>query len=233
MFLSFPDSPGFIKICGLRTAEHAVVAGKSGAHALGFILAPSRRRVSTGDVARIRSDLVQLKRIPLTVGVMVNPTADEARRAVDESGIDLVQLSGDEEPGDFKGFPVPIIKAFRFAPGTQLDDARELIEPWMRCSGSGVVHIDTFSPIDFGGTGIPGDWAFAGELASEYPVILAGGLSPENVSTAIDVVRSCGVDVSTGVETGGQKDAGRIAAFIEAARHSFIAVSGGIGVDQP
>ncbi|HEU5090070.1 MAG TPA: phosphoribosylanthranilate isomerase [Roseiflexaceae bacterium] len=221
-----------IKICGLRTAEHARAAADCGADMLGLMLAPSRRQVSVSEVAQMRDALE--RRFaggawrPQLVGVFVNADQQAIRAAVTQGGLDAVQLSGDEGlewASILAG--LALLKAVRLN-GGQHEAA------WL---ADGPHHqyvrllIDAHVPGSYGGTGVTGDWAKAAALASRHPIILAGGLTPENVGTAIATVQPWGVDVSSGVETDGSKDPGKIQAFIAAARRAFdqvAAVQGGV-----
>ncbi|GAB4114612.1 MAG: phosphoribosylanthranilate isomerase [Roseiflexaceae bacterium] len=204
-----------VKICGLRTVEHALTAASLGADMLGFILAPSRRQVRITEVARIRAALALQPKKPELVGVFVNAHAAEIRSAVAEAGLDLVQLSGDEPLSLLDELPgLRVIKAIRLS-GDPIEQA------WLR-SGAHHDHvrllIDGHAPGSYGGAGVIADWKQAAELARQYPILLAGGLNPANVTRAIEEVHPWGVDVSSGVENEGVKDPHKIGAFLAAAR---------------
>lgn len=209
-----------IKICGLQDAQVARVAVLSGAGALGFMLAPSRRRIAPGSIAAILSELpIEL---PLTVGVVVN----ESPRAIDEigrvSGVDVIQLSGDESPEILDSIDHTVWKALRFPPGTTVEQASPIVESWLSPSRPvDALLIDASVPGRYGGTGHTADWDLVARLAESYPVILAGGLTPATVAGAIESVRPIGVDVSSGVEVDGSKDPALIRAFIDASLHAF------------
>lgn len=199
-----------IKICGLRTAEHALVAAAAGADMLGLVFAPSRRQVSEGDAAVIVAALRSLAPPqPLVVGLFVNAPAVTINAVAEAVGLDMVQLSGDEALADAAGVALPILKSIRM-------DGSEREAAWL---GSGArLLVDAHVAGAYGGTGARADWLRAGELARQAPLLLAGGLDPTNVADAIAQVRPWGVDVSSGVEQGGVKSAEKIRAFIAAAR---------------
>ena len=221
-----------IKICGLRQAEHACAAVDCGADMLGVILAPSRRQVTIGEVAQIRDALERRfsggARRPQLVGVFVHADETTIREAIRDGGIDMVQLSGDEALEPWHALcDVPLIKAVRL-------DGRAAEDQWLADQPHHDrvrLMVEAHVPGSYGGTGVTGDWAKAAALAARRPIILAGGLTPANVGTAIATVQPWGVDVSSGVETDGNKDLGKIQAFIAAARSAFdqvVAVQGGV-----
>lgn len=216
-----------MKICGLRDAEAARVAVMSGADALGFILAPSRRQVSPEHVRSVRESLKQgFDTLPPMVGVVVNAGAGQISHDVDVSGIDMIQLSGDESPDLLDEIDVPVIKALRFATGTSVDVARKEVASWLdRLRPARWVLVEGHAEGSYGGTGTRADWALAAELAAEFPVWLAGGLHPDNVGEAIAAVRPFGVDVSSGIETGGAKDHAKIETFVSRVQRSLSSAS--------
>jgi len=217
----FPDGVR-VKICGLRDASSARVAAAAGADALGFILAPSRRRIAPEVICDIRAELAATSNIlPPLVGVVVNPSPDEIAVHIEISGVDMVQLSGDESPAILDEIAVPVIKALRFAAGTTIDAAQREVSAWLeRPRPAAWLLVEGHAPGSYGGTGTVADWGLAEALAREFPIWLAGGLDPANVAGAIDQVRPVGVDVSSGVETEGVKDAGKIRAFVSNAQRS-------------
>jgi len=201
-----------VKICGLRTVEHALAAAS--ADMLGLVFAPSRRQVSVEQAATIAAALrARCAPAPRLVGLFVNASPASIITVASAVGLDLVQLSGDEPPEDANALPLPVIKAVRMD-----GSAREAA--WIRRAASGelTLLVDAHVPGAYGGTGVRADWQRAAELAATTPLILAGGLTPANVATAIAAVRPLGVDVSSGVETDGHKDPAKIEAFLEAAR---------------
>jgi phosphoribosylanthranilate isomerase len=208
----------FIKICGLRTVEQALVAAEAGADMLGFILAQSRRQVSPAEIATmaaaVRAATKANQRPVELVGVFVDETLARMLMIADQCGLDALQLSGDEASAVLADLPDRnIIKAVRLN-GTTTELG------WMHGELSSHIRllVDAHVPGFYGGAGVLADWQRAADLARDYPVLLAGGLTPDNVAAAIRQVRPWGVDVSSGVESGGVKDLAKIRAFISAAR---------------
>jgi phosphoribosylanthranilate isomerase len=205
----------FIKICGITSEEDGLLAVGMGADAVGFLFAPSPRRVSpstAGEIAR---------RLPpeiLTVGVFRN---EDPRTVVDianRARLRAVQLHGHETPEETKRVHAQVgtvIKAFP-AGSVALEQAQDY--------GADIVLVDAAQP----GSGRVFDWALAERAAGALPVMVAGGLNPENVAAAIAKTRPWGVDVSTGVESSpGRKDPRLVRAFISAARNA-----GGPGIPE-
>jgi phosphoribosylanthranilate isomerase len=151
---------------------------------------------------------------PLTVGVFAGNDADEINQTADECGIDLIQLSGDEPWGACLLANRQVIKVVHVAEGEAAPSLLQRLQP-----GSAMaVMLEQAKSGFYGGSGTAMDWDTAGAIAGELPVWLAGGLTPENVGSAMNVARPWCVDVSTGVETDGVKDAGKIRAFIRAVK---------------
>lgn len=213
------DRGFFVKICGLRDAPNAQVAVDAGADALGFILAPARRQVSIEDVGRIGSSLDRSTNHPAMVGVTVNATPQAIDDAVQVGGVEAIQLSGDETPDVLDWIDVPVFKVLRFAEGTSFEDATREVDAWYAAAKPAArIIVEGHAPGSYGGTGTRADLALVEKVALRYPIVLAGGLDPDNVVAAIAEVRPWGVDVSSGVETDGEKDPAKIVAFIERAR---------------
>lgn len=202
-----------IKICGITNADDAALAVASGADALGFILYRKSPRFVEPDV--VRAIVAGLPPFVLPVGVFVNEEAGVVRQLMDECGLAYAQLHGDETVAYIQTLGRPALKALRLKDrGTFL----ALAEFQGRANIRGFV-IDAFSEQAYGGTGQTVDWGLAAEAARSAPILLAGGLTPANVSEAIQAVRPYGVDVSSGVEARpGKKDPAKVKAFIEAAR---------------
>jgi phosphoribosylanthranilate isomerase len=205
-----------VKICGVRTVEAALVAAEAGADMLGFMFAPSRRRI---DVATAGHITRALRASPhgkdvLVVGVFVNESPDIIAATVREAALDWVQLSGYESFAVGEMLPVPAIKALRF--DGHPSEAEWLGQP-ANCDSLPVL-VDAHVAGALGGTGVVGDWKAAAVLAAQRPVVLAGGLNPDNVGAAVAAVAPWGVDVSSGVETDGAKDLDKIRRFVEAAK---------------
>jgi phosphoribosylanthranilate isomerase len=203
-----------VKICGLRRIEHALVAVEAGADLLGFIFAPSRRQVQPDEVAEIaRAVRAAADRRVGLVGVFVNETPERMSAIASTCDLDAIQLSGDEERPILDRLPGRmVIKAIR------LDDTPQERE-WLSATAPGPhLLVDAHVSGSYGGAGVVADWERTALLSRQRPIILAGGLTPDNVAAAIDQVRPWGVDVSSGVETGGVKDSAKIRAFVAAAR---------------
>lgn len=195
-----------VKICGIKTWAEARAALEAGAHALGFVFAPSPRRI---DPESAREIIMKLPPFITTVGVFVNEPRYSLLEIASFCRLDVLQLHGEELPEYCRGISNRLIKAIRVKDIKSL----ELI-PKYRVDA---FLLDAFVPGQAGGTGHTFNWEIA-RLAVEMgpPIILAGGLTPENVVEAIRKVRPYAVDVSSGVETNGQKDPVKIARFMEA-----------------
>lgn len=196
----------FVKICGITSEEDGLLAVAMGADAVGFLFAPSPRRVSPATAAEIA------RRLPpeiLTVGVFRNEDPRNVVRIANRARLRAVQLHGHETPAETKQVREQVgtvIKAFR-AGSKELEQARDY--------GADIVLVDADQP----GSGKVFDWALAERAAGPLPVMVAGGLDPSNVAEAIAKTRPWGVDVSTGVESSpGQKDPRLVRDFIAAAR---------------
>ncbi|MBM4133504.1 MAG: phosphoribosylanthranilate isomerase [Nitrospira sp.] len=202
-----------VKICGITNADDAAAAVEAGADALGFMFyAKSPRCVEAPLVKRI---VAGLPPFVLPVGVFVNEEAKKVRDLMDQCGLAMAQLHGDETAAYCDTLGRPVLKAFRFRGPA---DLLSLAEFKGRAGVRGFV-VDAFSAAAYGGTGQVADWALAAEVARHAPVLLAGGLTAENVRAAIQQVMPYGVDVSSGVEASqGKKDQAKIRAFIHAAK---------------
>jgi phosphoribosylanthranilate isomerase len=153
---------------------------------------------------------------PITVGVFAGNDPDEINEIVDECGLDLIQLSGGEPWSNILLANRQVIKALHISGKDDAASALARIE-----TGSAMaVLLDRADDASFGGTGKAIEWKVAARIASSMPVWLAGGLNPDNVAEAIHTIRPWGVDVSSGVETNGDKDAAKVRAFIEAVREA-------------
>jgi phosphoribosylanthranilate isomerase len=202
-----------IKICGITNPEDAALAVSAGADALGFVLYRQSPRFVEPKV--VRAITGSLPPFILPIGVFVNEDAAVVRELVDECGLALAQLHGDETAAYCQSLRRPAIKALRVRDrGTFL----AMAEFQGRANVRGFL-IDAFSEEGYGGTGLTVDWLLAAEAARSAPILLAGGLTPANVADAIQRVRPYGVDVSSGVEARpGKKDPAKVKAFIETAR---------------
>jgi phosphoribosylanthranilate isomerase len=196
----------FVKICGVTSEEDALLAVAMGADAVGFVFAPSPRQIAPRKAADIA------KRLPteiVTVGVFRDETRQRVVDTVHHAGLRAAQLHGRETPGDshwIRQRVALVIKAF--AGGDPLLDA---VDEY----GADAILIDSAAP----GSGEVFDWSLAEGAPSNRRVILAGGLTADNVADAVRVVRPWGVDVATGVESApGHKDARKMRAFVRAAK---------------
>ncbi len=202
-----------VKICGITNVEDAEVAVWAGADALGFVM--YRKSPRFVEPAMARAIVAGLPPFVLPVGVFVNEEAERVRVLMDECGLALAQLHGDESAQYCQNLGRPALKAIRLK---DRGDFLALAEFHGRANVRGFL-IDAFSDHAYGGTGQTVDWTLAQEAARSAPIILAGGLNPGNVAQAVQMVRPYGVDVSSGVEQrSGKKDPDKVKAFIQAAR---------------
>lgn len=210
-------APLRLKICGLRTSEQARCALEIGAHYIGLVFyPPSPRYVAPEDAAAticaLRLHAESGRFVPRTVGVFVNEPPEKINALARAIGLDTAQLSGEESPEVCRAIEVPVMKAVRPQRPEDLD-ALEAYRP-----GVQAFLLDTKVDGMWGGTGAVGNWSLACQMARRYPTLLAGGLTPDNVRGAVEAAQPWGVDVSSGVETDGQKDARKIVQFAEQAR---------------
>jgi len=198
------------KICGITRVEDALAAVEAGADAIGLVFYAKSPRAVT--VQQARSIINAMPPFVTTVGLFVDASRCELGEILDAVPLDLLQFHGDESPENCEGYHRPYIKALRVKPG---DDIAAQVVLYKNASG---VLLDTYVPGIPGGTGEAFDWALVPEGLSK-PIILAGGLTAENVAQAIARVRPYAVDVSGGVEAAkGIKDAQKIRAFMQAVR---------------
>jgi phosphoribosylanthranilate isomerase len=199
-----------VKICGLKHTDHALVAADAGATMLGFVFAPSRRRIEPEQAAAIIAE-VRRRADVRTAGIFVNETPEEMNRLADLCDLDYVQLSGDEPPEAISDLRRPAIKALHVRPG----DSAESLAARAGAITAPIFLLDTAREGSYGGTGESFDWATIPAL--DRPMLLAGGLHPGNVAEAIQIAHPWGVDVSSGVETDGEKDPAKIREFVRRA----------------
>ena len=151
---------------------------------------------------------------PLTVGVFADQSIDEVNELAEEAGVDLVQLSGDESWEDCLLVTKQVIQVVHVSPIDSPSDPMAQVQPGFAIA----LMLDAAHGPYRGGSGHTFDWEVARRVAERVPLMLAGGLNPENVGEAIRLVQPCIVDVSSGTETNGRKDHARVRAFIEAVR---------------
>ena len=211
----------FVKICGISKAEDAIVAAEAGADFIGLIFADSRRKVDEAGATSIVAALTDAKSRTRTVGVFVNDDVGEINRFAASRGLDVVQLSGDE-PSDYcRQIEPTVFRVVHVTPGTTSAEILASLKKESLLSGEHVrIMLDAGSETAHGGTGERFDWSVAADIAREVPLVLAGGLTPDNVAEAIAVVKPWAVDVSSGVETAGAKDADLIRAFVSEVRRA-------------
>ena len=204
-----------IKICGIRDPADAAYAAEAGADAIGVNFhKPSPRYV---DVDRARAIVDAVPPFVATVGLFVDVSADAIRRALDIVPLTMLQLHGDpdyETAAFCAQFGRPYLKALRVRPGV------DLLQSFGRYRGAAGILVDAYRPGVPGGTGETFDWDLL-PRQRDVRLVLAGGLTPDNVAVAIRRVRPWAVDVSSDVEsTPGVKDRAKIARFIDAVREA-------------
>ncbi len=183
-------TPLLVKICGITRIDDAEAAIAAGAGAIGFVFWPGSPRAV--DPYRARAIAAALPPFVATVGVFVNQPAAHVNGVAALVRLSAVQLHGDETPEYAARIGRPVVKAL-----SDLTQAEALAERWPRRV---TLLLDAHDPVKRGGTGKTIDWTTAARVAARRPVLLAGGLSPENVADAVALVRPYGVDVSSGVE---------------------------------
>jgi len=208
-----------IKICGITDKAPALAAVEAGANFIGLVFAPSHRRVTPAQAREIASAVKETSSGTKVVGVFVNAPAFQINEIADFCGLDVVQLSGHESWEYCRTIGNPFIKAIRIGRQSLEELCAELSAASKLLAGRRfIILLDSQVEGKYGGTGEPFDWDLAREVTKSFPVIIAGGLDPNNVASLIERVSPWGVDVSSGVETGGAKDIAKIRAFIEAVR---------------
>jgi phosphoribosylanthranilate isomerase len=198
-----------VKICGITNIEDALLAADAGADAIGLVFYDKSPRVVTSAqaaaIVRVLPPFVQ------AVGLFVDTAIDVVNATAESCGLDIVQFHGDESPEDCALVMRRVIKAFRVRDRVSLVPMKDY-----RVSG---FLLDAWSPDAHGGTGMTFNWELARDAGGYGPVILAGGLTPDNVAEAVRTVAPYGVDVSSGVEAApGRKDPEKVRAFIGRAK---------------
>ena len=215
-----------VKICGIQGVAEALAAAQAGADYVGIIFVPGMRRRMPEEQAR--TIIAQFREArgdrdtPKVVGLFADQPLEEVNRIAQECQLEMVQLCGHESPQYCRQMIRPVIKVLHVpengAPAAVVRELsermREYIQAGCQCT------LDKAQKGQPGGTGRLFNWTVAKELATSYPFLLAGGLTPENVGVAVREVAPWGVDVSSGVETGRVKDTEKITAFVQAVRQS-------------
>jgi len=210
-----------VKICGITRLEDAIAAVEAGADLLGFIFYDkSPRYINPDDVASLVSQLSDLPLQATLVGVFVDEPPDRVRAILDECGLDLAQLHGSEPPVEVAALAPRAFKAIRAKNRTEIEaQVAAFTDVVPDRADVPSFLLDAYHPWKLGGTGRTAPWPAARAIARRHRILLAGGLTPDNVAEAVRTVEPWGVDVSSGVELRpGVKDHDKVRRFIEAAK---------------
>jgi phosphoribosylanthranilate isomerase len=201
-----------VKICGVTTADDALLAAELGAAAVGFVFWPNSPRYIEPIAAR--AIVARLPPFITPVGVFVDQPIDIVLATARLARLGAVQLHGDEPADEYATLPVRVIKAMPLRNPQDRDAARAV-------PASAMLLLDAYDPVRRGGTGRAIDWGIASSVSRHRAVILSGGLQPGNVADAIAAVKPYGIDVSSGVEASpGRKDPTKLRALFAALRES-------------
>ena len=209
-----------IKICGITSVTDALMVAETGADAIGLNFYSKSKRfqpdsnITQAIVAKV-CDRVKL------VGVFVNPSAQEVYECFERFGLHYIQLHGNETTEFANQLGLPVIKAIGI--GIKHNDVQHEISRWRSLANVRAIMLDSASENTFGGTGKTFDWESAKSFVDhKLDIVLAGGLSPDNVEKAVNTVRPSAVDVASGVESApGQKNAKKTRFFVENALRAF------------
>ena len=205
-----------VKICGITNLEDALLAAELGADALGFIFYPKSPRQVAPETAR--EIIAQLPPFVAAVGVFVDQAAAVVQEVAAQVGLDWVQLHGQESPEYCRNLGRKVIKGFRI----QDEDSLRLLADYHEAAQA--LLLDAYKKGQVGGTGTAFDWRLAREAQPYGRIILAGGLTPENVAQAIAIALPAAVDAASGTEAApGKKDPAKLRAFFKAIK----AIGGG------
>jgi len=223
-----PENRTQVKICGITTLEDARFASGALADYLGFIFySESPRFVEPAKAGAI----INWIEGPKKVGVFVNQPLDDVNGIATQTGIDMVQLHGNESPEYCGLVDLPVIKVFHISDSTTAQDLRNRIEPYLNCTE--YFLFDTKTESEWGGTGKTFNWSLIRDISGEQPFFLAGGLNTENIEQAILKVNPSVVDLSSGLEEApGLKDFRKIEEFFEVMRDIWEAQETGNFNDQ-
>ena len=201
-----------IKICGITSLADARFCAGAGADMLGYIqYARSPRYIAPQEVAAITAWIHG----PKSVGVFVDEDVETVNHVAELAGFDIVQLHGEESPAFCRRVSRPVIKAFRVGPGMSSDQLSQTVAAYEEVADR--VLLDTWHPSLHGGTGQTFDWSRAQSLRTDRPLILSGGLSPENILEAVQSIRPWGIDLSSSLESSpGHKDFDRVGGLFAA-----------------
>jgi phosphoribosylanthranilate isomerase len=210
----------YVKICGIKSEGDALAASAAGADFIGMVFAQSPRQVTPARAEKIAAALKENRAKAKSVGVFVNTPIPAVRKIAETCRLDWVQLSGDESWEYCLELARPLIKVVKLSRNGSAQEAGAQLDLGHKIMGTRkcLFLLDTAANGKYGGTGTPFDWNKAKSIASQFPLIIAGGLNPDNVGAAIKLLKPWGVDVSSGVETNGAKDMKKIVNFIKAVR---------------
>ena len=208
-----------VKICGLSDVESALTAARAGADFLGLVFAPSKRQVLPEKALSLVGAISELEHRPELVGIFVDLPTQEVNQIAEYCRLDWVQLSGKETWRYCRKIERPIIKVIHISARMKIERILNKVDMGHRLhlKHDPICLLDSQAKDAYGGTGKIFNWQLAKEVSARFPVIIAGGLNPTNVGQLIKECKPWGVDVSSGVESNGQKDTSKIKAFIEAA----------------
>ena len=212
-----------IKICGISDAETVDLCARLGVDFIGLVFVESRRRVTAEQALEITHHLLTMTKRPKLAGVFVNAPAYEINAIAGYCHLDRIQLSGNEDGDYCARIKRPLIGATRIDQTSVVEE----IESRIAAARPRTIHLlDRRSEGVFGGSGEKFDWSILSDLNPALQVMVAGGLTPENVEELVLRYHPWGVDVSSGVETHGRKDPAKIVAFIRAVRQADAKLKG-------
>lgn len=213
------------KICGLRDLDHVFAAADAGASFLGFVFVPGvRRNIGEQQAKAIIKEYHDIRGPsgPRLVGLFANQPLEDVNRIISECNLDFAQLCGDEPPEYWDNVDAWVIKQIKVKDSGPKEKvvAEVVYEIEEVVSRMHMPLLDKHEAGALGGTGRTFDWSIASKIAEQHDIVLAGGLTSENVGDAIRTSNPWAVDVSSGVETNGVKDLGKITAFADAVRQA-------------